>query len=525
MLVRGVVADKLRDDPQPECVGGPDEGAEVRQRPVRGMDVRVVRDVVAVVTQRRGVEGQQPDRRDPKIAQVVELLDEAAKVAGAVPGGVPEGPEVDLVDDRVAIPEGILAGTGLRCPGAATKPGNRCLASGCCAAGPRLTGRGVARYRRGHAGQGTGQRSLALRVSHRIASYSSATEAAAVCAPGRQARRSHHASTLRGRPVDRCHTGCTTSGPRVGPGSRRVRGGSSRGTCAASRPPGGSSAPPGPGRSGSARRRARTPRPSHSARRSTSGSGTYMSRPAPIDEPRHVRQRGPVHRHAGQHLPARAPGLERLLAQHVLDPEDVREREVAVLADELLGQRLPAELGPAVGVRDVAHDVRARGLAQLLRRLGRDEHVGGHGSALDRLEHQEAAQAVADGHRRRAQPLEGRDHVLRVRLDVEGGRVGRLGPVVVAQVEGVALPAAAREVVQVALPDPGAAQLAVDEQERLPARAPLGQPGFDVEAPLRRARSRPCGRAGRRSRCGRGGGRRRRCRSWDPSVAPTTRAG
>ena len=39
-------------------------------------------------------------------------------------------------------------------------------------------------------------------------------------------------------------------------------------------------------------------------------------------------------------------------------------------------------------------------------------------------------------------------------LPVDIGKVGRLGPVVAAQVEGVALPAAAREVVQVALPHP-----------------------------------------------------------------------
>ena len=82
------------------------------------------------------------------------------------------------------------------------------------------------------------------------------------------------------------------------------------------------------------------------------------------------------------------------------------------------------------------------------------------------------------------EPLHRGDHVLGVGLDVERGRVRGLRPVVVAQVEGVALPAAAGEVVQVALPDPGAAELAVDEQERLAARAPLGQPGLDVQAAL-----------------------------------------
>jgi hypothetical protein len=153
----------------------------------------------------------------------------------------------------------------------------------------------------------------------------------------------------------------------------------------------------------------------------------------------------------------------------VLDPQDIVEREVAVLAGQHLGERLPAQLGAAVRVRDVAHEVRAGRLAELLGRLGRDEHVGGHRGALDGLEDEEAAHAVADRDDVWPQALHRRDHVLGVQLDVERRRVRGLGPVVVPQVEGVALPAAAREVVEEALPHPGAAQLAVDEQDRLAA--------------------------------------------------------
>lgn len=83
-----------------------------------------------------------------------------------------------------------------------------------------------------------------------------------------------------------------------------------------------------------------------------------------------------------------------------------------------------------------------------------------------------------------AQPVQRGDHVLGVGLDVEGGRVRRLRPVVVSEVEGVPLPAAAREVMQVALPDPRPAELAVDEQERLAAGAALRQPGLHVQAAI-----------------------------------------
>ena len=91
---------------------------------------------------------------------------------------------------------------------------------------------------------------------------------------------------------------------------------------------------------------------------------------------------------------------------------------------------------------------------------------------------------MADGDDVGPEPLHRRDDVLGVGLEVERGRVRGLRPVVVAEVEGVALPAAAGEVAEVALPDPGAAELAVDEQERLAARAPLRQPGLDVQAAL-----------------------------------------
>ena len=80
---------------------------EVAQRAVVRVDVGVVGDVVAVVAQRRGIERQQPDRGDAEVLQVVELRGQAAEVADAVAVAVEEGPDVDLVDDRVLVPERI----------------------------------------------------------------------------------------------------------------------------------------------------------------------------------------------------------------------------------------------------------------------------------------------------------------------------------------------------------------------------------------------------------------------------------
>src|SRR3712207_5705097 len=68
------------------------------------MNGGVIGDVVAVVLQRRRVEGEQPDRRDAEVLKVVELPGEAAKVADAVAVAVVEGAHVELVDDRILVP-------------------------------------------------------------------------------------------------------------------------------------------------------------------------------------------------------------------------------------------------------------------------------------------------------------------------------------------------------------------------------------------------------------------------------------
>ena len=105
VLVGGVVEDELGDDPQAAPVGLADEGPDVAQRAVVGVDRDVVGDVVAVVAQRRGIERQQPDGRDAEVLEVVEPRGQAREVADPVARRIHEGPDVGLVDDRVLVPE------------------------------------------------------------------------------------------------------------------------------------------------------------------------------------------------------------------------------------------------------------------------------------------------------------------------------------------------------------------------------------------------------------------------------------
>jgi hypothetical protein len=71
------------------------------------MDGAVVRDVVAIVAQRRREEWHEPYRADPQFLEVVELFFKPWKIADAIPVAVAEGADVHLIDDRVLVPKHI----------------------------------------------------------------------------------------------------------------------------------------------------------------------------------------------------------------------------------------------------------------------------------------------------------------------------------------------------------------------------------------------------------------------------------
>src|SRR5262249_21845487 len=71
------------------------------------MDAAVIGDVVAVISQRRGKEWQEPQAGDPELLEVIELLDQPREITDAVAVGIEESLDVRFVDDRVLVPEGI----------------------------------------------------------------------------------------------------------------------------------------------------------------------------------------------------------------------------------------------------------------------------------------------------------------------------------------------------------------------------------------------------------------------------------
>src|SRR5690348_7777368 len=72
------------------------------------MDARVIGDIVSIVPQGRRVKRQKPQSGDAKILQIIELLHQPAKVPPAVTDAVVKRPNMQLIDDCVFVPRGVL---------------------------------------------------------------------------------------------------------------------------------------------------------------------------------------------------------------------------------------------------------------------------------------------------------------------------------------------------------------------------------------------------------------------------------
>src|SRR5262249_38394170 len=91
---------------------GVQERREVLHRAVTGVDARVVGDIVAGVFERRRKEGQHPQTGDAQLLDIVEFLNQPAEIAYTVVVAVLERLYVQLVNDRVLIPERVGRAAG-----------------------------------------------------------------------------------------------------------------------------------------------------------------------------------------------------------------------------------------------------------------------------------------------------------------------------------------------------------------------------------------------------------------------------
>src|SRR2546430_8255597 len=107
MLVGGVINDQLSDNFQTIRVRLLDEHLKIVQRAVVRVHSAVVRNIVAIITQGRGIERQEPEGRDAEVTQIGQLLDKSLEITDAIAIAVIKGPHMEFVNDGVLVPEGI----------------------------------------------------------------------------------------------------------------------------------------------------------------------------------------------------------------------------------------------------------------------------------------------------------------------------------------------------------------------------------------------------------------------------------
>src|SRR5690348_2974048 len=77
---------------------------EVLQGPVAWMNRFVIRNVVAVIPQRRRKEGHQPDCVDAKLLQIVQAQGETSEISDPVVIGIRKGAHMHLINDCMLVP-------------------------------------------------------------------------------------------------------------------------------------------------------------------------------------------------------------------------------------------------------------------------------------------------------------------------------------------------------------------------------------------------------------------------------------
>src|SRR4029077_6504656 len=87
VLVGGMIDNQLSDDPDAALVGLVEKKLEIMQGAVVRMNAVVIGDVIAVVFQRRRIEGQQPERRDAEVLEKIEFFGKPCEIAASVAGG------------------------------------------------------------------------------------------------------------------------------------------------------------------------------------------------------------------------------------------------------------------------------------------------------------------------------------------------------------------------------------------------------------------------------------------------------
>jgi hypothetical protein len=113
MLIAGVIDYELNHHLHVPLMRRIQELLEVAQSSIRRIHIHVIRNVIAIIAKRGREEWQEPQTRDPKILQVVQLRHQPLEIPDPIIVGIGERTHVNLVNDRVFVPERISCACNL----------------------------------------------------------------------------------------------------------------------------------------------------------------------------------------------------------------------------------------------------------------------------------------------------------------------------------------------------------------------------------------------------------------------------
>src|ERR1700756_2207948 len=102
-----MIEHELSDDTDATGMGRTHELSEVGKRAIVRMNVAIGANVITVIQPRRRIEWQKPEGVDAEVADVVELRNQSWEIANAIVVTVKERFHMQLIDDRVFVPERI----------------------------------------------------------------------------------------------------------------------------------------------------------------------------------------------------------------------------------------------------------------------------------------------------------------------------------------------------------------------------------------------------------------------------------
>ena len=104
MLIRRVIHYEVKDDVDVSLLCLTRQEIEVRQRPVHGIDILVIGNVVTEIYLWRREARRNPDRIYAKVFQVIQLRGDTPEIANSIVVTVGEAARINLVKDRVLPP-------------------------------------------------------------------------------------------------------------------------------------------------------------------------------------------------------------------------------------------------------------------------------------------------------------------------------------------------------------------------------------------------------------------------------------